>query len=286
MDRPLTDRFALVTGASRGVGRGIAHELGLVGATVYVTGRSRLGRTTDGLPGTVEETARLVTEAGGRGIAVVCDHTKDTDVRALADKIQEEAGRLDLLVNNVWGGYEQYDARLFELPVWDQPLWRWDKMFATGVRAHYTTSRATLPLLLRSDRPLLINISAGDRGRFLGDVQYDVAKAAVDRLSFALARRHREEGLVTYTLHPGFTRTERVEAEYEGEEVPEGARERMQADSQSPRFVGRAVVALATASHLEKESGAAYRVDELGLELEFTDVNGSRPEPFELPTDL
>lgn len=286
MDALLTDRIVLVSGASRGVGRGIAHELGIAGATVYVTGRSRLGNTTDGLPGTVDETARLVTEAGGRGIPVVCDHAKDTEVRALAERIRTDSGRLDLLVNNVWGGYEDYDAELFELPVWEQPIWRWDKMFETGVRAHYTTSRATLPLLLESDRPLLINISAGDRGRFLGDVQYDVAKAAIDRLAFALARRHREQGLIAFTLHPGFTRTERVDSEFQGDDVSEKDRSRMRADTHSPRFVGRAVVALAMDTDVERASGSAYRVGDLGKELGFTDVDGSQPEPFELPADL
>jgi NAD(P)-dependent dehydrogenase (short-subunit alcohol dehydrogenase family) len=265
------------------VGRGIAHELGIAGATVFVTGRSRRGDTTDGLPGTVDRTARLVTEAGGRGVAIVCDHTKDTDVRALAERIDRDAGRLDIVVNNVWGGYEQYDARLFELPVWDQPLWRWDKMFASGVRAHYTTSRATLPLLLRSDRPLLINISAGDRGRFLGDVQYDVAKAAIDRLAFALARRHRDDGLTALTLHPGFTRTERVESEFEAADMDDADRVAAYDTMHSPRFVGRAVVALATDPAVAERSGGAFRVGDLGIDLEFTDIDGSQPEPFEIP---
>src|SRR5262245_28873413 len=125
--------IALVTGASRGIGRGIAHELGLAGAKVFVTGRSRAdGPTTDGLPGNIDDTARLVTEAGGEGVALPCDHTDDRAVARLAAEVRQQAGRLDLLVNNVWGGSEQYDARLFELPVWEQPLWRWDKMFQTG----------------------------------------------------------------------------------------------------------------------------------------------------------
>jgi NAD(P)-dependent dehydrogenase (short-subunit alcohol dehydrogenase family) len=286
MDRPLADRIALVTGGSRGIGRGIAHELGLAGATVLVTGRSSHGHTTEGLPGTVAETARLVTEAGGRGIPVLCDHTKDTDVRALSERIREETGGLDLLVNNIWGGYESYDAALFQLPVWEQPLWRWDRMFRAGVRAHYTTSRAVLPLLLRSGRPVVINISAGDRGRFLGDVQYDVAKAAIDRLAFALSRRHRNEGLIALTLHPGFTRTERVTAAFAGAGVAEADRVRMRKETHSPRFVGRAVVALVTAEDLEDRSGGAYRVGDLGRELGFTDIDGRQPEPFELPADL
>lgn len=179
--------ISLVTGASRGVGRGIAHEFGLVGATVYVTGRSRDdGPTTDDLPGTIDETARIVSASGGKGIPVPCNHTMAEDVERLAASIEKEQGRLDLLVNNVWGGYEQYDSALFSLPVWEQPVWRCDKMFATGVRAHYLMSRATIPLLLRSDSPLIVNISFGDEGRFLGDVQYDLAKYSVTRLGYAL----------------------------------------------------------------------------------------------------
>ena len=107
------------------MGLGIAHELGIAGVTVYVTGRSRAGTTTDDLPGTVEGAARVVDEAGGRGIGVACDHTRDTDIRALARRVAEEQGRLDLLVNNVWGGYEEYDQTLFRLPAWEQPIWRW-----------------------------------------------------------------------------------------------------------------------------------------------------------------
>lgn len=282
----LSDRIALVTGATRGVGLGVAHELGVAGATVYVTGRSRAGSTTDDLPGTVDGAAAVVTEAGGRGIGVVCDHTADTDVRALVRRVEGEQGRLDLLVNNVWGGYEEYDQALFQLPVWDQPIWRWDKMFDTGVRAHYVMSRAALPLLLDSDRPVIINISAGDRGRFLGDVQYDVAKAAVDRLAYALARRHRHQGLVAVTIHPGFTRTERVEEAVEGAEPDAETRAAQYAATHSPRYVGRAVVALAADPDVAERSGGAFRAGDLGADYGFTDIDGRVIEPFELPDDL
>jgi NAD(P)-dependent dehydrogenase (short-subunit alcohol dehydrogenase family) len=134
---------ALVTGASRGAGRGIAVELGAAGATFYVTARSvRGGPTTDDLPGTIEESAQEVTGRGGRGIAVRCDHTVDSDVESLFSRIRTDHGRLDLLVNNVWGGYEDAECRpLAVVPFWEQPLRQWDGMFTAGVRAHLTASR-------------------------------------------------------------------------------------------------------------------------------------------------
>lgn len=200
----LKDKVAIVTGASRGVGLGIAHELGIAGATVYVTGRSREGvSTTDNLPGTIDETARLVSQSGGNGIAIECDHTNDKSVDQLAERIRNDYDKLDILVNNIWGGYEQYDSKVWQLPFWEQPIWRWDKMFQTGVRAHYTASRALVPLMFKSVRPLIINISFGDEGKFLGDVQYDVAKAAVTRLGFALSEKLKKRRFTVLTVHPG-----------------------------------------------------------------------------------
>lgn len=267
MDAELRGRLALVTGASRGVGRGIACELGRAGATVYVSGRSRAGGpTTDDLPGTIDGTARQVTEAGGEGIAVACDHTDDDAVEALAGRIGEAHARLDLLVNNVWGGYEEYDPEVWRLPVWEQPVSRWDRMWETGVRAHYTTTRAVLPLLLESERPLIVNMSFGDEDKFLGDVQYDVSKAATTRLGFALAEKLAGRGVVALTVYPGFTRTERV---------VESATDQEMSGTHSPRFVGRAVAALATDPDVASKSGGAHKVAKLAAEYGFTDVKGN-----------
>lgn len=271
----MTGTVALVAGASRGVGRGVAVELGEAGATVWVTGRSRDGGpTTDGMPETLDGTARLVDEAGGRALPVTCDHTDDEAVAELARRIREESGALHLFVNCVWGGYEDYDHAMFQRPLEDQPLWRWDRMFATGVRANYVTARAMAPLMEASGGGLMIGISAGDQGKFLHDVQYDVAKAAVDRLGFALARKLGPRGIVALTLHPGFTRTERVLAEAPPEAL---------AGSHSARFVGRGVVALYTDPRRGQRAGGVFKLGDLGREYGFTDVDGSRPDPFVIP---
>ena len=271
----LESKIALVTGSSRGVGRGIAHELGIQGATVYITGRSRSsGETTDNLPGTIDETAELVTASGGTGIALQCDHTDDEQVINVAEEIKQNHGKLDLLVNNVWGGYEQYDSTLFELPVWEQPVSRWDKMIQTGVRAHYTTTRAVLPLMLDGSNPLIVNISFGDENKFLGDVQYDIAKYAVTRLGFALAMKLKDNGITALTVYPGFTATERVKQSLSEQELEQ---------THTPRFVGRAVVALASDSHISEKTGKALKVGDLGREYGFTDLDGRQPEPFTLP---
>ncbi|NNF56986.1 MAG: SDR family NAD(P)-dependent oxidoreductase [Rhodothermaceae bacterium] len=275
MAQVLEGKIAVVTGASRGIGRGIALELGRTGATVIVTGRSRRGEaTTDGLPGTVDDTADLVTAAGGRGIAITCDHTDNAQVDALAEQIRTEQDGLDLLVQAVWGGYEQYDAALFGLPLWEQPVWRWDTMMQTGVRAQYLTARALAPLMQNRPGALIVGISAGDAGKYLGDVQYDVAKAATDRLGFALAKKLKPHGIAALTIHPGFTWTERVAAV-----APEESRRA----AHSPEFVGRGVVALATDPNLMDRSGGVFKAGQLGLDYGFTDTDGSQPEPFVIP---
>src|SRR4051794_25001800 len=209
----LNNVVAVVTGASRGAGRGIALELGAAGATVYVTGRSTGdGPTTDNVPGTIHESAREVTSRGGHGIAVLCDHTVDADVESLFDRVRTEHGRLDVLVNNVWGGYENSECRPLPLvPFWQQSLHQWDGMFTAGVRAHITASRLAAPLMLPQRRGLIVSTTANLASLpYMPNLFYDLAKNTIARLVWAMAHELRDHGIAAVALAPGFMRTERV----------------------------------------------------------------------------
>jgi NAD(P)-dependent dehydrogenase (short-subunit alcohol dehydrogenase family) len=271
----LRGRVAVVTGASRGVGLGIARALGAAAAVVYVTGRSDGGGTTEGLPGTVHEAAAAVTQRGGQGIPVRCDHTADAEVEALFARVAREQGRLDLLVNNVWGGYEGQDWARFADPFWEQPLRHWSGMFEAGLRAHLTASRLAVPLLLANGRGLIVHTTAWDRDRYLGNLFYDVAKAAVNRLAFGMARELRPHHVAVVALAPGFVGTERVRAAFAGAG-------RLPDNLESPEYAGRAVVALAADANVLARSGRVLTVGQLAREYGFTDVDGRQPPPFQI----
>jgi len=277
MTQRLQGRIAVVTGASRGAGRAIAAVLGEEGATVYVTARSTAtGPTTEDLPGTIEETAATVTARGGIGVAVRCDHTDESAVVALFERIRREQGRLDLLVNNVWGGYEHHPGEAFTAPFWEQPSELWERMFVAGVRAHLLTSRYAVPLMLPQRSGLIINTVAWAYGEYLGNLYYDVAKAATIRMAYGMAHELRPYEITAVALAPGFMRTERV--------LEAHARQPFDlSTTESPEYLGRAVAALAADAHVIHRSGSILTVGELAREYGFTDIDGRRPEPFRIP---
>lgn len=275
----LRGKVAVVTGASRGAGRGIALALGEAGATVYVTGRSVRGKpTTENLPGTVEDTGEAVTARGGTGIAVRCDHKVDSDVEELFARVQREQGRIDLLVNNAWGGYEQHDYRKFSAPFHEQPLRHWDGMFTAGVRAALVASRFAASHMLQKKQGLIVNITAWDREKFLVNVFYDVAKNAINRMIYGIARELRPHNIAAVALAPGFMRTERVAGAFEAA----GNKDYLNF-TESPEYAGRAVVAIASDPNVLEKSGKVLAVGDLAEEYGFTDVDGRRIPPFRIP---
>ena len=273
-----TGRVAVVTGASRGAGRGIARVLGEHGYTVYVSGRTAgVARAADGVEGSVDLTAAEVTARGGLGIPVRCDHMVDAEVVALFERVREEQrGRLDLLVNSVWGGYERYGEGDFDGPFWEQPLWRWDAMFGPGVRAHFTASRLAAPLMIARRRGLVVSTIAWAYGADMGSVPYDAAKAATARAIFGMGHDLRPHGVAAVALAPGFMRTERVLAAHAERPFDLGATE-------SPEYIGRAVAALAADDDVLRHSGRIVTVGDLAREYGFTDVDGRQPEAFRIP---
>jgi NAD(P)-dependent dehydrogenase (short-subunit alcohol dehydrogenase family) len=278
----LDQTIALVTGASRGAGRGIALELGAAGGTVYLTGRSVSGQpTTDGVPGTIDETAQEVTARGGQGIAVRCDHAVDNDVASLFARIRDESGRIDLLVNNVWAGYEDSACRpLPRVPFWEQPLEQWDRMFTAGVRAHLVASRMAVPLMLPQRRGLIVSTTANLVPLpYLRNVFYDLAKNAVARLTWSIAQELGEHGIAAVAVAPGFMRTERVVEAFRRAGA-EAALDGPGGPGETTAYLGRAIVALASDTRVLEKSGQVLEVGALAHEYGFTDIDGSQPPPF------
>ena len=276
---------ALVTGASRGAGRAIAVELGSAGATVYVTGRSvGGGQTTDNVPGTIDETARDVTGRGGRGIAIRCDHTVDADVESLFSRIRNNEGRLDVLINNVWGGYENSECRPLPLvPFWEQPLQQWNGMFTAGVRAHLAASRLAVPLMLPQRRGLIVSTTANlEVLPYMRNLFYDLAKNAIARLVWAMAQELREHGIAAVAVAPGFMRTERVVEAFRRAGAAD-ALDGPGGPGETPAYLGRAIAALARDERVIEKSGRLLEVGTLAREYGFTDIDGKQPPPFRIP---
>ena len=269
----LEGKIALVTGASRGAGRGIAVVLGTEGAIVYVTGRSSHGRPTVAeFPHAVEDTAEEVTAAGGQGVAVVCDHTDDGQVRSLFERIRAEHGHLDVLVANAWGGYMPYAEHneWFSQPFSEQSMDRWDGMFTAGLRSHLSTCLFGLPLLREAGHGLAALTTFSRGSRYLGNVFYDVAKNGVRRLVTALAEETKDTDLAIVGVSPGWMAVERMT----------GLSERQQAEMESVTYIGRAVAARAGDPAVSRRSGQTLAVGDLARIYGFTDIDGRQPTPY------
>jgi NAD(P)-dependent dehydrogenase (short-subunit alcohol dehydrogenase family) len=294
-ENALQGKIALVAGATRGAGRGIAIALGEAGATVYCTGRSsrklmRGQHPTPGRPETIEETAELVTAAGGQGIAVRVDHTEPAEVKKLVAAIKRRHKGLDILVNDVWGG----DALTeFGKTFWTVNLENGLAMLKQAIHSHIITSHYAVPLMLGRGGGIIFEITDGDAFYYRGNIFYDLVKISVIRLAFAMARELRKQDIVSVALTPGFLRSERVlehfgVSEANWKEAGMNKKDKNSADqndassdfmvSESPQYIGRAVVALAEDPKGKKKSGRVFSSWGLAREYGFTDLDGTRPD--------
>jgi NAD(P)-dependent dehydrogenase (short-subunit alcohol dehydrogenase family) len=288
----LQGKIALVAGATRGAGRGIAIALGEAGATVYCTGRSTRKRrpATPGRPETIEETAELVTAAGGKGIAIRVDHTSPADVKKLVATIKRRHKGLDILVNDVWGG----DA----ITEWGKPFWTVNLenglgMLKQAIDSHIITAHFAVPLMLGRRGGIIFEITDGDAFYYRGNLFYDLVKISVIRLAFAMSRELRKRDIVSVALTPGFLRSERVlehfgvtEANWKdvgnkkNKDQNSGDQNDAPSDfmaSESPRYIGRAVVALASDPKVKEKTGRVFSSWALAREYGFTDLDGTQP---------
>jgi NAD(P)-dependent dehydrogenase (short-subunit alcohol dehydrogenase family) len=282
--RPLAGKVAVVAGATRGAGRGIARMLGEAGAIVYCAGRSTRATPSPGRPETIEETAEMAAAAGGEGVPARVDFLDPAQARALFERVRRERGRLDLLVNDVWGGD---DAVEWGKPFWELDLAKGLPMLANALHTHIIASRYAAPLLIATraaaDAPgagLIIEITDGDGFGYRGNYLYDLAKSAVIRMAYGQAYELRRKGVAAVAVTPGFLRSE---AMLERLGVTEenwrdgAAKDPHFLASESPGFVGRAVAALAADPKAMGKSGRVFGSWTLSDEYGFTDLDGSRP---------
>lgn len=281
--KSLHGKIALVAGGTRGAGRGIAIELGAAGATVYVTGRTtRAERSEYNRPETIEETAELVTKAGGRGIAIQTDHLIPEQVQALIGRIEHEQGRLDILVNDIWGAEHLAE---WHVPVWEHSLEKGLRMLRLAIDSHLITSHFALPLLIKNKNGLIIEMTDGtfeyNQKNYRISMFYDQAKTSINRMAWALAQEVQPYQCTAVALTPGWMRSEiMLEHFMVKEENWQDAAEREPhfLISESPRYVGRAVAALAADPQVMRFNGQSLSSGELAQVYGFTDVDGSRPD--------
>jgi NAD(P)-dependent dehydrogenase (short-subunit alcohol dehydrogenase family) len=283
--------IALVAGSTRGTGRGIAVALGAAGATVYCTGRSTRERRSEmNRPETIEETAELVTAAGGTGIAVQVDHLEPAQVAALAERVDREQGRLDVLVNDVWGSDHLWE--------WDTPVWKHDmdkglRLLRLAVDTHIISSGHLLPLLIRNEGGLVVEVTDGtwafNETRYRQNVYYDLAKMSVNRLAFAWSEELRPYSGTAVAVTPGFLRSE---AMLDNFGVTEDTWREAQVThkswlvSETPAYVGRGIAAIAADPDKQRWSGKSVDSGQLAEAYGLTDVDGSRPQVWRFITEV
>jgi NAD(P)-dependent dehydrogenase (short-subunit alcohol dehydrogenase family) len=277
-NRPLDGKVALVAGATRGAGRGIACMLGAAGAVVYCTGRTGEGRASPmGRPETLEETAALVDGQGGEGVAIRTDHTREDDVAALIARIEAERGRLDILVNDIWGGDPMID--------WSAKFWQLDMgavraLVDQAILSHLTTARHAAPLMVRQGGGLIVEVSDGHHDGYRGQLLYDLVKNTVNRLAYAMAWDLHGTGVTALALCPGFLRSEAVLDHFGVTEAnwrDAIAKDPFFAESESPFFVGQAVAALAADPQVHRKAGQVLFAADVAQAYGFTDVDGRLP---------
>jgi dehydrogenase/reductase SDR family member 1 len=259
--KPLKDKIVLVTGGTMNVGKGIAIALGEAGATVYVTGRS-----------ITEKDVKGITNAGGKGIALVCNHENDDEVKSVFELIQKSKGKLDILVNNAWGGYNRlrnrkaYPGFKWKSPFWEQPIELWQEMFSVGVRSNYVSSLYATEILLKQGYGLIVNISFYASRKYYGNVIYGIAKAAVDKMTMDMSKELKKHKVACVSLYPGYID--------DTKKTPNPKKE-------TSIFVGRAITALASDKNIMKKTGLILVAAELAREYGFTDIDGIQPEPYD-----
>jgi len=270
-------RTAIVTGASRGVGRGIAIGLGEAGYTVYITARTLDNhKQAEGLTGSLLETAEMIKEVGGKAIPIQCDHRNDIEVKNLFETVKSKEEYLDILVNSAWAGYENvYSPENFTWfnKFWEQPISTWNAMFEVGLRSSFVASQHAARIMIKQQRGLIVNISFWAAKCYMGNVPYGVNKCAMDRMTKDMAHELKEYNVSVVSLYPGLVRTERV---MRGKEFLDLS------NSESEQFSGRAVAALANDQNIINRSGSVQISAQLSKEFGFTDIDGAKPKPITL----
>ena len=269
----LKNCVALVTGGSRGVGKGVALGLGEAGATVIVTARTRNSGDSE-WPGSLDETIKEINASGGNGVGLLCDHSDDVSVKSAFDQIKRSYGRLNLLVNNVFAAPKVMPVNV---PFWQIPMSLWDTMHRVGLRSHLVASRLAVPLMLPQRRGLIVNTSSGGGIRYTFNVAFGVQKAGVDRMARDMAHELRPYGIAAVSIWPGYIKSEKLAVQ--PDRVPPALAKLIAERGETPQFVGRAVAALAADSAVMRKTGQILLASELALEYGFTDVDGKIPPP-------